>query len=230
MNLKKTISLILILTVILIISLYGFYGIVNDESNLKSNELGSVDVIGPIGNTSSNVKIAYIVGVHPLESVVHDELVETLKSKSDSLNYCYYIYKINVTDNPQDYEIGRMNGQLLANEYVVSDIINKDYNLVVDIHSNQGLNGGSYEKTNFVFSPSLNDSKSVEINDEILNSSPHLDYYFPESQTSPQYVTLPIIESGTPAIIYETYMYESRDITHDYINKLIIAIDSLKKI
>ena len=194
--------------------------------NLGSNDRGSVDLIGPIGNKNSNVKIAYIIGVHPLESKVHNALYDCLIAKSDSLNYCYYIYKVNVTDNPNSYDIGRMNGQLLANEFAVPDATSKGYNLAVDIHSNQCTNGGSYKETNFIFAP-LNDSTSKVFADDIIAKMPPLVYYYPKPQTSPNYVTIPIIKSGTPAVIYETYMFESNDITKDYINKLINVVDNL---
>jgi len=195
--------------------------------DLGSNSRGTVELIGPIGNKNSNVKIAYIVGVHPLESKVHQTLFNSLIAKSNSLNYCYYIYRINVTDNPDNYDIGRMNGQLLAKEFVVPDATSKGYNLVVDIHSNQGTKGGSYKETNFIFAP-LNDPSSKVFAEEIIVKIPPLLYYYPESQTSPNYVTVPIMKSGTPTIIYETYMYESIEITQDLVNKLILAIDNLK--
>ena len=195
--------------------------------NLGSNDMGSVDLIGPIGNKNSNIKIAYIIGVHPLESNVHNALYNSIISKDGSLNYCYYIYKINVTKAADDYDVGRMNGQLLAKEFVVPDASSKGYNLVVDIHSNQGTAGGSYEETNFIFAP-LNNPTSKTFADKIIAKIPPLVYYFPKSQTSPEYVTVPIINSGTPAIVYETYRYESNEITVDYINKLINIIDNLK--
>lgn len=191
--------------------------------NLGSNDKGSVDLIG---NKNSNTKIAYIIGVHPQESNVHDALYNSLIANSDSLNYCYYIYRINVTKAADDYDAGRMNGQLLAKEFVVEDASSKGYDLVVDIHSNQGTSGGSYEETNFIFAP-LNDPASKTFADEIIAKIPPLVYYFPKSQTSPEYVTIPIIQSGTPAIIYETYRYEANEKTVDYINKLIDVIDNL---
>jgi len=198
-----------------------------DIVNLGSNKRGSVDIIGPIGNKNASVKIAYIIGIHPLESTVHNVLYDSLIAKSDSLNYCYYIYKIDVTTGADDYNTGRMNGQLLAKEFVVPDVISKDYDLVVDIHSNEGTKGGSYEETNFIFAP-LNNPSSKSFAEEIIAKIPPLVYYFPNSQTSPEYVTIPIIEAGTPAIIYETYKYESIEVTKDYIYKLINVIDNLK--
>lgn len=195
--------------------------------NLGSNDRGSVDLIGPIGNKDSNVKIAYIIGVHPLESTVHNALYESLIAKNSSLDYCYYIYKIDVTKDADDYDNGRMNGQLLGEEFVVGDVTSKSYDLVIDVHSNQGTQGGNYEETNFIFAP-LNDSESKVFADEVISNIPPLVYYYPKSQTSPSYVTIPIMESGIPTLIYETYRYESNEVTLDYINKLINTIDKLK--
>ena len=60
-----------------------------DTSNVNSqllgeNDLGSVELLGPFGNTDSNVKIAYSIGMHPLESKVHKALFDTVKSKNSS--------------------------------------------------------------------------------------------------------------------------------------------------
>ena len=45
---------------------------------LGSTSYGKVVKEGPYGNTSSKVKIAYIVGVHPLESQAHQAMVESI--------------------------------------------------------------------------------------------------------------------------------------------------------
>ncbi len=88
---------------------------------IGSNSLGTVEVLGPFGNTDSDVRIAYLIGMHPLESKAHKALFDTVLSKNDSLNYCYYVYKINVS-SPDDEE-GRMNGQLLAQEFLAPEVI-----------------------------------------------------------------------------------------------------------
>ena len=62
-------------------------------------------MLGPFGNTDSDIKIAYSIGMHPLESKAHKALFDTVNSKSSSLNYCYYIYKINVTNYDTDDEV-----------------------------------------------------------------------------------------------------------------------------
>ena len=193
--------------------------------NLGSNDNGTVYLYKSIGNTSSNVRIAYIIGVHVTENAVHKALFDELTNKSSELNYCYDIYKINVVPigKPID-DINRMRGQLLGRDYVVPEAIKNNYSLVVDVHSNQG---GAYVITNFVFAPAQ-DNVSKAIATKIINDNPGLQEYFPESQTSPSYVTLPIQRSGTPTILYETYKYEDyNNVTVPYVDLLIESVDTI---
>lgn len=193
--------------------------------NLGSNENGTVQLYKSIGNTSSNVRIAYIIGVHITENAVHKALFDELTNKSSELNYCYDIYKINVVPigKPID-DINRMRGQLLGRDYVVPEAIKNNYSLVVDVHSNQG---GAYVITNFAFAPAQ-DNVSKAIATKIINDNPGLQEYFPASQTSPAYVTLPIQRSGTPTVLYETYKYEDyNNVTVPYVDLLIESVDTI---
>ena len=143
-----------------------------DSVLIGENELGTVHLHGPFGE--SDIKIVYLIGMHPMESKAHRGLFETILNSND-LNYEYYIYNINVDDIDNDTE-GRMNGQLLAQEFVAPHIINEKYNLFLDIHSNKGLNGpGTYEKTNFVIAPNFDDESSRFMN-EILEDIQELVY------------------------------------------------------
>ena len=198
---------------------------VNSEL-LGENDLGSVELLGPFGNADSNVKIAYSIGMHPLESKAHKALFDTVKAKNSALNYCYYIYKINVTNYDTDDE-GRMDGQLLAQEFVAPHIINNDYDLFVDVHSNKGMISGTYEETNFVFAVGKDEKSEVFVN-KILDKMPELVYYFPSAQSSPPYITLPVEQSGTPTVNYETFCYEPINTTYDLMNKFVDTVDSLE--
>lgn len=195
-----------------------------DSILLGENELGTVHLHGPFGK--SDIKIAYLIGMHPMESKAHRGLFETILNAKD-LNYEYYIYNINVFNIDNDTE-GRMDGQLLAREFAADHIINEKYDLFLDIHSNKGLNGpGTYEKTNFVFAPNFDDESSRFMN-EILEDIPELAYYAPEYRTSPPYITLPVAQSGIPTIVYETYSYEEMDVTYDLSQKLVDSVDHLE--
>ena len=146
-------------------------------------------------------------------------------SKNDSLSYCYYVYKINVS-SPDDEE-GRMNGQLLAQEFLAPEVISQNYDLVVDVHGNNGMIGGTYEQTNFIFATGQ-DKKSEDVVYKLLSKLDKLVYYFPAQQSSPPYITLPVEQSGTPTINYETYNYEPMSTTYELMNDFVDEVDKLE--
>lgn len=193
---------------------------------LGNSSYGMVVKQGPYGNKDSAVEIAYIVGVHPLEFNSHRAIVESIKNHKKSLKYCYYIYKIIVTRDAKDYDRGRMNGQLLALKYVVPNIKNQDFDLAIDVHSNRG----NYNETRFVFSPvERSTSESIALNME--GEIQWLVYYIPPKEmnpSSPKYVTIPLINAGIPAIVYETYKYEDYQITEEHADEFVLNVDNMK--
>lgn len=192
---------------------------------IGENELGSVHIHGPFGDADSKIKIAYVIGMHPLESKSHRALFEKLTSKND-LKYCYYLYNINVLDENSETE-GRLEGQLLAQEFIRDDIINKKYDLFLDIHSNRGSKGpGEYKITNFVFAPGF-DEKSSKFMNEILDNIDEIIYYAPEFRSSPPYITEPTSKAGIATIVYECYSYEPMDLTLKLAEKLVDVVDNL---
>ena len=192
---------------------------------LGNTDYGYVIRGGPYGNKDSDVKIAYIIGVHPLEIKSHEAILDVLLSNQNSLKYSYYIYIIKVTRNASDYNNGRINGQLLAYKYAVPDIAAKKFNLVLDVHSNVG----DYKEKRFLDVP-VNDKTSKDLAFQILNKISWANFYIPpaeEGPTSGPYVILPLIHSGIPTIVYETYRYEPYKITLEHANQLIEAVDHL---
>lgn len=197
-----------------------------DSRLLGENDLGSVHLHGPFGDENSDIKIAYVIGMHPLESKSHRALFDELTSRDD-LKYCYFLYNICV-NNPDSETEGRLEGQLLAQEFIRDDIIAKDYNLFLDIHSNRGSRGpGEYKITNFVFAPGF-DENSTNYLDEILDSVDELVYYAPEYRSSPPFITEPTANAGIPTIVYECYSYEPMNLTRSLAAKLVACIDNLR--
>ena len=189
------------------------------------NDLGSVHLHGPFGDASSEVRIAYVIGMHPLESKSHRALFDELTSR-DGLKYCYYLYNINVNDKDSETE-GRLEGQLLAQEFIKDDIIDKKYDLFLDIHSNRGSNGpGDYRITNFVFAPGFDERSSGFMN-EIIDSMDEIVYYAPEFRSSPPYITEPTAKAGIPTLVYECYSFEKFEYTCSLASKLVDVVDSL---
>lgn len=192
---------------------------------LGENELGTVHLHGPFGDESSKIRIAYVIGMHPLESKSHRALFEKLTA-ADDLKCCYYLYNINVKNKTSETE-GRLEGQLLAQEFIKDDIINKKYDLFLDIHSNRGPDGpGDYTITNFVFAPGFDDESSRFMN-AILDSMDEIVYYAPEFRSSPPYITEPTAEAGIATIVYECYSSEDFNITLDLASKLVSVVDNL---
>jgi hypothetical protein len=191
--------------------------------NLGNSSYGTVVKEGPYGNRESDIQVAIIVGVHPPESYAHNAMLSAIKQNSNSLKYGYTIYKVNVTQDPADYERGRMNGQLLANKFAVPDIINQKYDLTVDVHSNVG----NWEKNRFIFAP-VSGSSSESIGKNLSNELPWLSYYVPPNPTSTVYVTEPLINAGVPALVYETFHNDSDTEKFNHANEFLKAVDGLK--
>lgn len=166
---------------------------------IGNNSIGTVTVEGPYGNENSSVKVAYILGQHPRESNAHYAIYNGLLNSSNALNYSYYVYWINVTAESDDFEESRMNGQLLAQEFVVDYVVKEKYDLAVDVHSS---NGG-YVQDPYIFAPVSSDSVAYEVANNVTKALAYVIYYEPASYSSPQYSTIPIENGGVPAVVFE---------------------------
>lgn len=206
--------------------------IVNNGTNHEiiannSDEPGSVEVIRNIGNPNGK-KIAYVVGLHPLENQTHKTMIKLLPTLTN-LNYCYDLYIINVTedigqygDGSSDNSLGRQNGQNLAYKYVYPQIVNGSYELAVDVHSNVG----AYEYRTFVFSP-IKEGQASQYAREVSDNCENITYYAPSSTTSGPYLTIPLNENGVPAFYYEEYSFAPQDIKDSHMMELIRTVDDL---
>lgn len=200
----------------------------NSHESSKDNwtcPAGKVLKSGPYGNKNSSVKIAYLIGVHPAEQSSHQAIYNAILKNQANLKYCYYIYKIQVNCS-KDYNKNRYYGQLLAYKYAISDINKNKFNMVVDVHSNQG----KYAEKTFVFT-AIPNNESLLIAHFLVKHLPGLSYYIPSrtnEPTSAPYISEPLIKNGTPTIVYETYRYEPVNITEKKANDFIIALDDYK--
>ncbi|MDI6724368.1 MAG: chitobiase/beta-hexosaminidase C-terminal domain-containing protein [Methanobacterium sp.] len=174
------------------------------------------------GNLNSNQTIVLIVGVHPQENGIHTAIANALAGKSENLSKRYVIYKVHVTQNANDYSAGRMNGQLLAQQFVVPDVSSEKPMLVVDNHENHGSNSG-YTYYRFFYPISNTEITKIYTN-QIISAMP-LPVYYPPNPTSTKYVTVPIANKGIPTIIYETYISDSAAKKTSDANALIDALD-----
>ncbi len=193
----------------------------------SSEDPGTVEVIKNIGNPDGR-RIAYVVGVHPLENLTHKTLLKILPTLTD-LNNCYDIYIINVTedvgyygDGSSDNSQGRQNGQNLALKYVYPEIAEGGYDLAVDVHSNVG----AYQYRTFVFSP-VKEGLSVDYAHDVADNCQNISYYAPDSTTSGPYLTIPLNENGVPAFYFEEYSFAPQDEKDLHMLELIYGVDNL---
>ena len=232
---------IIIIVLLLIIMVFGMliiqhtvFNSPSDNSQIRqtlannSDDPGTVEVIRNIGNPNGE-RIAYVVGVHPLEHLTHETLVKLLPNRTDLKN-CYDIYIINVTegvghygDGLDNYENpGRQNGQNLAYKYVYPEIVNGNYAMAIDVHSNIG----AYPYKTFVFSP-VKDGLGVDYAREVVDSCPNIDDYAPDTTTSGPFLTEPLNNKGVPAFYFEEYSFAPQDVKDSHMLELIDAIDNL---
>lgn len=173
------------------------------------------------GNPDSYETIVVVTGMHPLESGSHKAMISKLKNTPQNSNKRYINYNINVTKDP--YDQGRMNGQLLAQKFIVPDV---DYNplLVMDIHENKWKDSG-YKYGRFLY------LKPIDIThyyaDSIMTKISFLAKYTPPKPTSPSYMAIPLANKGMPVIIYENYNYDDQKTKNTHMNLLVNTLDEI---
>lgn len=177
------------------------------------------------GNKSSNQTIVLIVGVHPQENGIHTAIANALESQTLDLTKRYVIYKVHVTQNASDYAQGRMNGQLLAQKFIVPDVPKENPILAMDIHENHYLDSG-YAYSRFLY-PISNTTITTTYANEIISKMLFLVIYTPPNHTSPEYVTEPIAIHGIPTLIYETLLTDTLAKKASDANACINALDTV---
>ncbi|HNS25394.1 MAG TPA: hypothetical protein PKK85_04920 [Methanobacteriaceae archaeon] len=193
---------------------------------LGVDDRGYVVRRGPYGNPNATITIAYILGVHPLEYESHRAIRTAVMERKNSLSYKYYVYDVNVLRDRYDYDLGRTYGQELARDYVVPDIVNQEFELVIDVHSNRG----NYSEKVFITSL-VSDKDSDNASLQIVSKLPWLKRYRPPAEpgpTSGPYVSIPLIRSGTPTLVYETYRYDQYDLVLWQAFNLVDAVDEIR--
>lgn len=159
------------------------------------------------GNQTSDITITYITGVHPLEKEFSFDVANTVKNKSSSLRWRYIVYKVHVTKSTSDYTQSRINGQNLAQKFVVPSVIKSHPTFVFDIHENY-FGQNNYKYPRFLY-PISQDAYTFGIVRSMIYRIPFLVIYYPPNPTSVQYVTQPIANQGIPTVIYETNKFDS---------------------
>ena len=234
MNKKTQYEIILMLVIIVILFnlsiIYdSFFKEANNEYNITSvgsNINGTVYKI-TAGNLSSNETIGLILGVHPREHEIHEEINKTIyeicnENGTQNLTKKYVIYYVKTIDNLTSHDETRLAGENLANQYIVPNIAEDNPFMVLDVHEINPY----YDYSNFIFSISNRNDAINSYIDKISNDVGLSDYSFTQG-TSPKKVTKPIANKGIDTLLMEI------DITSDYSKKQEIAkklIESLDEL
>lgn len=195
---------------------------------IGNNSNGTVYKI-TCGNSSSDDTAIVILGVHSLESGIHNATNETIMNltKQNLLNKKYVVYfiKLNFNDsgmNTSDYNTNRHMGELLASDYVLPDIEKYNPFVVIDCHEMedywdiQRYVGVMENKT----TTSLDYAKTIGENLNFTVSTV-------KGGTSPQWVTMPIYKKGNNVVLFETAQKDTPEQKMQTARELVRTLDSL---
>lgn len=198
MNRKTKIIIILIILLGLIL-IFGNSKDISYET-LADTDIGSVEV-GICGNENATKCIALITGMHPREPLSIGPEIEAAKQfGGDDVKIIHY--KVTVTRDAQDYNLGRANGESLVHDYVNPHVTSSDTDAVVISHSHIPEYGEGF----YVATPQMDDA-SVRIAKNI-NQSGDFNYYpvtgnETYKSSSAVLVSKPIAQAGYPTLVYE---------------------------
>lgn len=198
MNRKTKIIIILIILLGLIL-IFGNSKDISYET-LADTDIGSVEV-GICGNENATKCIALITGMHPREPLSIGPEIEAAKQFGGG-DVKIIHYKVTVTRDAQDYNLGRANGESLVHDYVNPHVTSSDADAVVISHSHIPEYGEGF----YVATPQMDDA-SVRIAKNI-NQSGDFNYYpvtgnETYKSSSAVLVSKPIAQAGYPTLVYE---------------------------
>jgi hypothetical protein len=198
---KSKIRLILIILVIFV-GIYLFMGL-HETSEIGSESIGYVvkDTYSHYSNPSG--KIAIVSGMHPRETLSSQILPMVIKVYAFLNNVEIVNYQITVLDNPENFVVGRFNGEKLVHDYVVEDVAKSNFDLVIIGHDHEEGYGEGF----YIATPSM-DSKSVTLANKVMNDITNFNYYQRNISRSPKSSSIrmvndPIVATGTPLFVYE---------------------------
>ena len=107
-------------------------------TTVGSNENGTVDK-NIAGNNSSNDTVGVILGVHPREHEIHEEVNKTIanitgENGTNNLTKKFVIYYVVTNDNLTSRDDTRPAGENLAHDFIVPNIKADNPFVVIDFH------------------------------------------------------------------------------------------------
>ena len=171
-----------------------------EYTTIANTSIGTVEV-GVAGNESAETCIALITGIHPRETLSIDPEIQAAKEFAND-DVKIINYKVTVTQNPDDYNEGRANGESLVHDYVNPNVTESDAEAVIISHSHIPEYGqGFYLATPEMDGASVNIAKNINYTSDFN--------YYPVTgnetykSTSAKLVSKPIAQAGYPTFVYE---------------------------
>lgn len=226
--------LLVILVLIVIINMVIIIGeVTRQESNIYNvTEVGG-NVNGTVykivaGNPSSNETVGVILGVHPREHEIHEEINKTIynitgENGTKDLKKKFVIYYVQTLPNITSHDDTRAAGEELANKFIVPNIAKDNPFLVVDVHE---INP-DYEYSNFIFSLSNRTDKIDRYITKIASDVNLVNFDFNEG-TSPEKVTMPIADKGINTFLMETSITDPIIQKHKTAENLVRSLDGIE--
>ena len=199
MGIKKKIAIVLIVLV-LIVAIFFFIG--STSQVIGSNNFGSVEKVSYSYYGDAQVTIAIISGMHSRETLHSSVLPVVAKVFALTHKVNVVNYKVHVTSNPLDFDIGRANGESLVHDYVVNDLKDNGADLVIIGHDHEPGYGEGY----YVATPTM-DKDSVSLASSVT-SDIGFNYYKRDTNvqaksTSILQVDNPIVATGSKVFVFE---------------------------
>lgn len=201
MVMEKNLKILLFILVFL--AIIFLWANVSEQSQLGSDNRGSVtkDVYSHYG--APTVRIAVITGMHPREDLATNIVPQAIKLFALLNRVEVADYHVMVEDQPDNFTIGRNNGEALVAQYAIPDIIQANYQLVIVSHDHEQGYGEGY----YIATPT-HDVRSVSIGEAVHQILTYFNFYPGSSNIKAQAssitaVDYPITNAGIPVLVYE---------------------------
>ncbi|MGF7119081.1 hypothetical protein [Methanobacterium oryzae] len=166
--------------------------------------------------------IVIVTGMHPREKVSKSVASDIAKKNYLYSNLEFVHYDITVTDNPDNYKLGRNNGEGLAADYILPDILKSNNDLVIICHDHKPGYGQGF----YIATPEM-DEESVKLAQSVDQTLVEFNYFKADStkerSTSATKFSKPLAAAGYKTFVYEIPEWTSYREAYNMTSKLINA-------
>ncbi|MEG3224864.1 MAG: hypothetical protein BME94_04875 [Methanobacteriales archaeon Met13] len=199
---NNNLKIVLVLVVVLLVAVL-IWANMAQHTDLGSNSNGYVtkDVYSHYKNPAA--RIAIVTGMHPREDLANTMVPYAIKLFALFNRVEVADYHITVQNQPENFDVGRRNGEDLAAQYAVPDIIKSNYQLAIISHDHEHGYGEGY----YIATPTRDD-KSISLAGFVHQLIPHFNFYPGSSEIRKQassviLVDKPLAKAGIPVFVYE---------------------------